>query len=538
MSSFPEEPSVLQLEYGSNVAPADINVWHQDHSWRKEVTQYELSNANVTPPLGGNVLYADATEAYRTLSPLVKKLLEDTTSLAVLANGYQNLEACGPEYAQTLLDHPPIPQPIIAFHPETNERWLNVNAGYSFRIPELSPAESDVILPMLCAHVTKPEHCLRLQYNVGDIVIFDNHRLQQYAVSDYYPSPRRIMRMSFNAQNILDCSQQKDAAETTTNTNNTLATKDEETTKEKHETAPCVPALSPSASEVAQLATQLAAGLRLLSKGNQSDLCAGFFSARLSTEPTLFLAPSHGTHWSIVIPNTFGVFRTSRHQSTMASSSDAMSCDALHERIAGKAPMPNFPSTAVSAVIYAAFPEVNAIVHAHPRSMMALVALDSSIGKVLPISEPSFMFFERVAYLPCNSFFDNDYLDQIIQALHKQQSGSGGAPPFCIVMRNHSYIMVGQTLEECYLRCYMLEQSASIQLAALSVNGGKLPPIPDRQECLFHRRSYEGYNGCAPYDGKLEWPGLVRGLDTESPEWSDDSGAKLAQAFEKAWQSA
>ena len=55
-------------------------------------------------------------------------------------------------------------------------------------------------------------------------------------------------------------------------------------------------------------------------------------------------------------------------------------------------------------------PEVHAVVHAHPRSMMALAALDeaSGHGKVLPISEPSFMFFERVAHLPCDFFFGGD----------------------------------------------------------------------------------------------------------------------------------
>ena len=77
----------------------------------------------------------------------------------------------------------------------------------------------------------------------------------------------------------------------------------------------------------------------------------------------------------------------------------------------------------------------------------------------------------------------------------------------------------------------MLEQSASIQLAALSATGGALPPIPPHDECMFHRRSYEGYDGCAPYDGRLEWPGLLRQLDEETPAWRGDGGGGLAKAF-------
>jgi hypothetical protein len=29
------------------------------------------------------------------------------------------------------------------------------------RIPQLTKAESIAVLPMLCEHVTKPEHCIR-----------------------------------------------------------------------------------------------------------------------------------------------------------------------------------------------------------------------------------------------------------------------------------------------------------------------------------------------------------------------------------------
>jgi len=43
------------------------------------------------------------------------------------------------------------------------------------------------------------------------------------------------------------------------------------------------PSTSDAPSVVANLATKLAAGLRLLAQGHQDDLCAGFFSARGET---------------------------------------------------------------------------------------------------------------------------------------------------------------------------------------------------------------------------------------------------------------
>jgi ribulose-5-phosphate 4-epimerase/fuculose-1-phosphate aldolase len=272
----------------------------------------------------------------------------------------------------------------------------------------------------------------------------------------------------------------------------------------------------PSAKAVADLAVELTAGLRLLEQGGQADLCAGFFSARHPHDPTLFLAPRHGMFWKEATPDVYGVFScaTGRY-----ATGDGV-------RVCGDGPMPNFPSTAVSAAIYAAYPEINAIVHAHPASIMSLSAGDGPLGTILPMSEPSFMFYERVASLPCNFFFDDDYLDTMVEAL------SDG--PYCIMMRNHSYIMTGKDVQEAYMRSYMVEQSATVQLKLLAATGGQLPNLPQREECLFHRRSYEGYDGCPPYDGQLEWPALLRGLDRECPEWRGDDGLRLANAFAEA----
>lgn len=202
-------------------------------------------------------------------------------------------------------------------------------------------------------------------------------------------------------------------------------------------------------SSVYDVALNLTAGLRLLEKGGQADLCAGFFSARHPENAGLFLAPSHGTFWGEADPTIYGVY----------------SCE-TRERVAGDGPMPNFPSTAVSAAIYSAFPDVNAVIHAHPDSVMALSAADGPTGTILPISEPSFMFYQRVQPLPCNFFFDDDYLTTIVDAMKK---GS-----YCVMMRNHSYIMTGSSVQECYIRSHMVEQSAAVQLKMLAATGKQL----------------------------------------------------------------
>jgi len=145
----------------------------------------------------------------------------------------------------------------------------------------------------------------------------------------------------------------------------------------------------------------------------------------------------------------------------------------MMNRLAGTGRMPNFPATAVSAAVYSAFPEINAIVHAHPTSVMALTAGIGPRATVLPISEPSFMFYERLASLPCNFFFDDEYLFNLVASMRESSEGvreGGGdnspatkaSSKYGVLMENHSYIMTGKDVPEAFLRSYMIEQAASV----------------------------------------------------------------------------
>lgn len=44
--------------------------------------------------------------------------------------------------------------------------------------------------------MTRPENVLRVQWNVGDLVIFDNRITQHYAPDDYGTQPRRLFRVT------------------------------------------------------------------------------------------------------------------------------------------------------------------------------------------------------------------------------------------------------------------------------------------------------------------------------------------------------
>ena len=132
-------------------------------------------------------------------------------------------------------------------------------------------------------------------------------------------------------------------------------------------------------------------------------------------------------------------------------------------------------------------------------------------------------FYNRVGSLECDFFFEDEYLAKIAENFRSGEQ-------FALLMANHSFLMTGASVQETFIRSYMIEQSARTQLSMLASNGGDPPVVPSHDECMYHRRSYEGYEGVAAYDGGLEWAGLVRSLDRESKGWRGDGGCALGES--------
>ncbi len=60
----------------------------------------------------------------------------------------------------------------------------------------LSKGESKDILRLLQAYLTRPENVLRLVWEPGQLVLFDNRITQHYAIDNYDDRPRRLNRVT------------------------------------------------------------------------------------------------------------------------------------------------------------------------------------------------------------------------------------------------------------------------------------------------------------------------------------------------------
>jgi alpha-ketoglutarate-dependent taurine dioxygenase len=67
---------------------------------------------------------------------------------------------------------------------------------FAQRIVGLAKGESYEFLKILQRYVTRPENILRVTWEPGQLVLFDNRITQHYAVDNYDDAPRRLHRVT------------------------------------------------------------------------------------------------------------------------------------------------------------------------------------------------------------------------------------------------------------------------------------------------------------------------------------------------------
>ncbi|MBD9427863.1 taurine dioxygenase [Pseudomonas sp. PDM15] len=194
--NIPEQPEVLVLD----TAVTDVRdnaIWHTDVTFLETPALGAVLTAKQLPAYGGDTLWASNSAAFEALSKPLQRLLDGLTASHDFTRSFP-LERFGntPEalerYHEVQRQHPPVTHPVVRTHPVTGRKGLFVNEGFTTRINELEPAESDALLRFLFAHSTRPEVSIRWRWQENDVAFWDNRITQHYAVDDYRPA-RRVM---------------------------------------------------------------------------------------------------------------------------------------------------------------------------------------------------------------------------------------------------------------------------------------------------------------------------------------------------------
>jgi taurine dioxygenase len=184
------DPTMLVLDQleGRNSEGANF---HADSTFRTYPPMGAMLQAHELPDQGGDTCFSSMTAAYDALSPRMQAYLEGLEAWHSLGQMAARLASSSGPLALALTDHAPVKHPVIAVHPETGRKLINVNYNWTTHIDGLPTAESRTILGFLYDHVRNPEFQVRMRWRRGDVTFWDNRVTQHYAVPDY--RGRRLM---------------------------------------------------------------------------------------------------------------------------------------------------------------------------------------------------------------------------------------------------------------------------------------------------------------------------------------------------------
>jgi alpha-ketoglutarate-dependent taurine dioxygenase len=174
-----------------------VEQWHADSSYRALPSDASLFYGEVVPPEGADTMFADATAAYRSLDPDLKKRIEGLVAVHSLEtlrlwNQQQNPDR-DQEIDNQAARFPPVRQPLVRQHPVTGAKSLYVCPAVISHIEGLDPQESAALIEILMAHIAQPRTVYTHRWHQGDLVMWDNRAVLHTASLFDHTRYQRLM---------------------------------------------------------------------------------------------------------------------------------------------------------------------------------------------------------------------------------------------------------------------------------------------------------------------------------------------------------
>ena len=206
--ALPGNPKVLIVsnikENGKDIGYADAGShWHTDMSYTATPPRMTMLYAIEVPeengkPLG-DTLFASATAAYDTLPGDTKAKLDGLKATHRFAAKERGVKKPVELTAEQIAKNPDVIHPVARTHPITGRKALYVRAGECIGIPGMPDDEAIPLIKELSDRIIQPEFLYRHQWQIGDVLMWDNAAVQHWAPRDYeWPQRRRMHRTTVN----------------------------------------------------------------------------------------------------------------------------------------------------------------------------------------------------------------------------------------------------------------------------------------------------------------------------------------------------
>ena len=200
--SHPDHPELLLLN--RDTKHSYENTWHCDATWRAAPPLGSILRCVVCPEVGGDTMWANMVLAYERLPENIKQRIAHLRAKHSIEHSFGG-GMSAENRAKLSLANPMVEHPVVRTHPETGEKVLFVNQGFTthfvnFHDPEVIrfgqdfTIEANNLMNYLLRQAEVPEFQVRLRWRPNTVAMWDNRATQHYAIHDFYPAERRMMR--------------------------------------------------------------------------------------------------------------------------------------------------------------------------------------------------------------------------------------------------------------------------------------------------------------------------------------------------------
>jgi taurine dioxygenase len=152
------------------------------------------------PSTGGNTYWANLQLAYDALPQAMKTRLEGVCAIFSYAKRQAGYQEEKPLAQSIQRQTPDVVHPIVNVHPRTGVKSLYLDPSTTSGIVGMPDHEGQQLLDDLTAHATRPEFVYKHDWQIGDLIMWDNalvlHRRDPFDMAENRLLKRTTVRLS------------------------------------------------------------------------------------------------------------------------------------------------------------------------------------------------------------------------------------------------------------------------------------------------------------------------------------------------------
>lgn len=158
--------------------------WHTDVTAAVNPPAASILRAETVPEFGGDTTWTNLVAAYEGLSEPLRRFVDGLTAQHRFLAGYKPPADDSPLAKRVNANLLVSNHPVVRVHPETGEKALFVNPGFTDHIIGVSAVESRRILDLLYEQIARPDYTVRFHWKPGSVAFWDNRATAHLGPTD------------------------------------------------------------------------------------------------------------------------------------------------------------------------------------------------------------------------------------------------------------------------------------------------------------------------------------------------------------------